>query len=163
MWVVWCLSFVRHSTYRPRFSSECDQIRTQHIFLKCLEVLFWIFWNFEFWHLFWPKNPIFQDLKCCCLLVTAPTAHNFHQNGTKFRHVFLKCLEVLFWNFRNFEFWPHFWLKKAFLRPKMVKIQDFFTDMPCYLSNQSIQPAHYFFELFSSEHAKQAQISSMTG
>ena len=31
-------------------------------------------------------------------------------------HVFLKYLEVLFWNFRNFEFLPHFYQKKAFFK-----------------------------------------------
>ena len=34
------LLFVRHSTYTLQFSSEWDQIWTQHVFLKCLEVLF---------------------------------------------------------------------------------------------------------------------------
>ena len=57
-----------------------------------------------------------------------------------------------FLEFLNFD--PIFGLKRRFLRPKRVKIQDFFTDMPCYLSNQTVKLAHYFFELFSSKHAK---------
>ena len=43
----------------------------------------------------------------------------------------------------------------------MVKIQDFFADVSCDLSNQTTQPAHYFFELFNSGHINRAQISSI--
>ena len=80
---------------------------------------------------------------------------NFHRNGTKFEKLCVSKMssETFFMIFEISILTP-FSTKKAFLRPKMVKIQDFFTDMPCYLSNQTIQPAHYFFELFSSKHAK---------
>ena len=43
----------------------------------------------------------------------------------------------------------------------MVKIQDFFADVSCDLSNQTTQPAHHFFELFNSKHINWAQISSI--
>ena len=42
----------------------------------------------------------------------------------------------------------------------MVKIQDFYFDMPCHLSNEATVPAHYFFEIFSLKHMEKAQISS---
>ena len=44
---------------------------------------------------------------------------------------------------------------------EIVKIQDFFSEMPCDLSNQTTQPAQHFFELFSSKHAHLTQISSI--
>ena len=43
----------------------------------------------------------------------------------------------------------------------MEKIQNFFSDMPCDLSNQRTQPAQHFFDLSSSKHAQIPQISSV--
>ena len=48
-----CVSVVPTS-YRPQFSSELDQIWIQHVFLKCLEVVFFL--NFEFIPKFCPKK-----------------------------------------------------------------------------------------------------------
>ena len=39
---------VRRSACMPQFSFNLHQIWAQAIFLNCLEMLFWIFLNFEF-------------------------------------------------------------------------------------------------------------------
>ena len=49
-----------------------------------------------------------------------------------------------FLEFSKFWIFTPFLLKKAFLRPKKEKIQDFFSDMPCDTSNQTTQPAQHF-------------------
>ena len=46
----------------------------------------------------------------------------------------------------------------------MVKIQDFFTNMPRDLSKQTTHPTHHFFERFSSKHvnlARQVVLTSL--
>ena len=40
------VAYVVPTSYQPQFSSERDQIWTQHVFLKCLEVLFLEFFKF---------------------------------------------------------------------------------------------------------------------
>ena len=49
---------------------------------------------------------------------------------------------IFFWNFR-----PNFAQKRRFSRPKIEKIQDIFSDMPCDLSNQTTLPAQTFLSL----------------
>ena len=103
MSVVRSFVVVRNSTYRPQFSSERDQIWTQHVFPKCLEVLFWIFWNFEFWPPFWSKIGFFKghfDDKMTCTnrmrVIFIRSSPNFNTT------CILRYNDFLFWKILKF-------------------------------------------------------------
>ena len=72
-----------------------------------------------------------------------------------------KISRSTFLEFSKFWFLIPFLPKKVFNRPKMVKIQDVFSDMPCDLSNQTTLPALSFLNLFSSKYLYLVHISSI--
>ena len=95
---------VRNSTYRSQFSSEWDQIWTQHVFLKCLEVLFLIFWNFEFWPPFWSKIGFFKDHFGDKMTYTNRMRVIFIRSSPNFNTTCIpRYNDFLFW--KNLKFW----------------------------------------------------------
>ena len=66
-----------------------------------------------------------------------------------------------FLEFSKFWIFTPFLPKKLFLKTKIEKIQDLFSDMPCHLSNQTAPPTQHFFELFSSKPAHLAHMNSI--
>ena len=106
-----CCSFVVVCcllSYRPQFSSDPHQIYTQPVFLNYLEVLFWIFWNFEFWPPFLRKIGLFRTFFWWQNYIYKENETNFHPIFTKFIHnlyFYIYWLNI-FKNFEILNFYP---------------------------------------------------------
>ena len=80
---------------------------------------------------------------CVCMCVFKLPATIFIGMGPNLDTTSIsKMSRNTFLEFLKFD--PIFGQKTRFIRPKMGKIQDFYSDMPCHLSNQTTVPAHYF-------------------